>query len=78
MVVSTDRIRLLPHSTNAVEFPRRDVRHIAIERHRGPFVFRTLFWIVTAKRHTHAFVTFRTKRLIETLNAAGWPVEESS
>ena len=78
MVVSADRIRLVPRFTDAVEFRRTDVRDIVMEHHRGPFVFRTLFWIVTSKRHTHAFVTFRTKRLIETLHAAAWPVTESS
>ena len=76
MVVGPDTVCLEPRLTDAVEFRRGDVRHIVMERHRGPFVFRTLFWIVTKKRHTHAFVAFRTKRLLEALQADGWPVRE--
>ena len=78
MVVGPDKIRLVPRFNDAVAFPREDVRRIVVERYGGPFVFRTLFWIVTSKRHTHAFVTFRTKRLLEALHVAGWPVTGSS
>jgi len=78
MIVGPDTIRLVPRLTDAVEFRREDVFHIVVERYRGPFVFRTLFWIVTSKRHTHAFVPFRTTRVLEALHVAGWPITESS
>ena len=78
MAVGPDEVRLEPCLADAVEFRRQDVRHIVVERHRGPFAFRTLIWIVTSKRHTHAFVAFRTKRLVGALMAEGWPVTEQS
>ena len=78
MVVGPDTIRLVPRFSDAVEFQREDVRQVVVERYRGPFVFRTLIWIVTSKRHSHAFVPVRTTRLLEALHAAGWPVSESS
>jgi hypothetical protein len=74
LVVNEHTLQLVPRIGDTVEFNRARVRAIEVERYRGPFVFRTLFWVVTSNRHHHAFVPVRSKRLIETLQATGWPL----
>lgn len=77
MVVADDRIRLVPRFNDPVEFQKAEVHRIEVKRYRGPFVFCTLFWVVTSKRHTHAFVPFRSTGLIDALRLTGWPIVDS-
>jgi hypothetical protein len=78
MIVTNETISLIPGFGDTVEFQREDVRRIEVEHYRGPFVFRTLFWVVTSKRHRRACVPARARRLLEALQSAGWPIRELS
>ncbi len=77
LVIGDDSLRLMPRFREAAVFKREDVQRIVMDRYRGPFVFRTLFWIITSQRHTHAFVTWRTERLAQALRSEGWPVTDA-
>jgi hypothetical protein len=73
LIVDEHMVRLVPRLGSPVEFEREQVRAIEVERYRS-LVFRTLFWVVTSKRHRRAFVPVRSRRLVETLRALGWPI----
>jgi hypothetical protein len=73
LTLDEDVMRLVPRLGEVAEFRRADVRVIEVERYRS-LVFRSLLWVVTSRRHHHAFVPVRSKRVIQALRASGWPV----